>query len=340
MIDPESDAYPSEDESEVLEAMAQFDFNARSSRELSLTKGDCIILRKQVSNDWWQGSVNGKEGLVPDKYISLKLKDEVRLPAQNSQSMEHLYLENSCSSSTSMLVDNKDIAKYVVNDVYFNNTNNSATSHANVVANANAASCSSIAHINNMTSTKSTGGGSSCSSLTGSVGGGNGSVSGGYSGGNNGIGSATTTTTATHHTIVGGGGVSIVGVSGGINTSTGGDSSTTSTSCLDGAYSILTNDGHLHTTTTPPPPPLLHYSTAAVAAAAAHTSTTIPAAAQQILSSTSTSINAIAAATNHSLIKFIKNKNKQYHDEPHSFENAIEFQNAYDEQIEKFETTV
>ncbi|KAI8130916.1 SLIT-ROBO Rho GTPase-activating protein 1-like [Lucilia cuprina] len=331
--DPESDAYPSEDESEVLEAMAQFDFNARSSRELSLTKGDCIILRKQVSNDWWQGSVNGREGLVPDKYISLKLKDEVRLPAQNSQSMEHLYLENSCSSSTSMLVDNKDIAKYVVNDVYFNNTNNSATSHANVVANANAASCSSISHTNNMTSnastSKSTGGGSSCSSsLAGSVGGGgNGSVSGGYGGGgNNGIGSATTT--ATHHAI-GGGGVSIVGVCGN-NTSTGGDSS--STSCVDGAYSILTNDGPLHRTssTTPPPPPLLHHSAATAASATA----------QHISSTSSASINALAAATNHSLIKFIKNKNKQYHDEPHSFENAIEFQNAYDEQIEKFETTV
>lgn len=28
----------------------------------------------QVSNDWWKGSVNGKEGLIPDKYISVKIK--------------------------------------------------------------------------------------------------------------------------------------------------------------------------------------------------------------------------------------------------------------------------
>lgn len=57
-----------------MEATAQFDFIARSNRELSLRKGDLVILRKQVSNDWWQGTVKGKDGLVPDKYISLKIK--------------------------------------------------------------------------------------------------------------------------------------------------------------------------------------------------------------------------------------------------------------------------
>lgn len=57
-----------------MEATAQFDFNARSERELSLRKGDLVTLRKQVSNDWWQGTVRGKDGLIPDKYISLKIK--------------------------------------------------------------------------------------------------------------------------------------------------------------------------------------------------------------------------------------------------------------------------
>lgn len=61
-------------ESDTMEATAQFDFNARSERELSLRKGDLVTLRKQVSNDWWQGTVRGKDGLVPDKYISLKIK--------------------------------------------------------------------------------------------------------------------------------------------------------------------------------------------------------------------------------------------------------------------------
>jgi SLIT-ROBO Rho GTPase activating protein len=41
--------YPSEDESDNFEATAQFDFAARSDRELSLKKGDNVVLFNQVS---------------------------------------------------------------------------------------------------------------------------------------------------------------------------------------------------------------------------------------------------------------------------------------------------
>ena len=61
-------------ESEILEAQALYDFKARSSREVNFSKGDTIILYKQVSNDWWRGAVNGSEGLIPDKYITLKIR--------------------------------------------------------------------------------------------------------------------------------------------------------------------------------------------------------------------------------------------------------------------------
>ena len=61
-------------EADSLVATAQYDFNSRSNRELSIRKGDAVLLRKQVSTDWWMGAVNGKEGLVPDKYISLRIK--------------------------------------------------------------------------------------------------------------------------------------------------------------------------------------------------------------------------------------------------------------------------
>lgn len=46
--DPDSEVYPSEDESDTFEAIVQFDFNARSERELSLRKGDTVILYNQV----------------------------------------------------------------------------------------------------------------------------------------------------------------------------------------------------------------------------------------------------------------------------------------------------
>lgn len=61
-------------ESEILEAIAQFDFMARSERELSFNKGDVLVLHSQVSSDWWRGSFQGKQGLIPDKYILLKIR--------------------------------------------------------------------------------------------------------------------------------------------------------------------------------------------------------------------------------------------------------------------------
>ncbi|XP_035784837.1 SLIT-ROBO Rho GTPase-activating protein 1-like isoform X2 [Anopheles albimanus] len=84
--DPDSEVYPSEDESDMFEAIVQFDFHARSERELSLRKGDTVILYNQVSNDWWRGAVKGKTGLIPDKYISLKIKDEERDKSEHIKS--------------------------------------------------------------------------------------------------------------------------------------------------------------------------------------------------------------------------------------------------------------
>lgn len=46
--DPDSEVYPSEDESDTFEATVQFDFNARSERELSLRKGEAVTLYNQV----------------------------------------------------------------------------------------------------------------------------------------------------------------------------------------------------------------------------------------------------------------------------------------------------
>ena len=35
-------------------------------------KGERIALYSQASSDWWRGSVGGREGLVPDKYIHIR----------------------------------------------------------------------------------------------------------------------------------------------------------------------------------------------------------------------------------------------------------------------------
>ncbi|XP_015127569.1 SLIT-ROBO Rho GTPase-activating protein 1 isoform X1 [Diachasma alloeum] len=104
--DMDSEVYPSEDESENLEATAQFDFNARSERELSFKKGDTITLYMQVSYDWWRGSVGGREGLIPDKYIMLKIKDEERDKDLLKSSSEESMRRRASSSADSTLSSN------------------------------------------------------------------------------------------------------------------------------------------------------------------------------------------------------------------------------------------
>jgi len=53
----------------LYEAIAKYDYSGRSDRELSFSKGDILYLYRQVSEDWWEGSFKGREGLIPNTYI-------------------------------------------------------------------------------------------------------------------------------------------------------------------------------------------------------------------------------------------------------------------------------
>lgn len=64
--DPEH--LPSEDE---WEAVAMFDYVARSAAELSFKQGEHLLLHSKASADWWRGEVGGMKGLIPHKYISV-----------------------------------------------------------------------------------------------------------------------------------------------------------------------------------------------------------------------------------------------------------------------------
>ncbi|CAF93258.1 unnamed protein product, partial [Tetraodon nigroviridis] len=54
-----------------LEAVALFDYVARSPAELSLKVGELVVLHSKASCDWWRGEVGGVKGLIPHKYISV-----------------------------------------------------------------------------------------------------------------------------------------------------------------------------------------------------------------------------------------------------------------------------
>ncbi|XP_049608972.1 SLIT-ROBO Rho GTPase-activating protein 3 isoform X2 [Syngnathus scovelli] len=66
--DGEAEQLPSEDE---WEAVAMFDYAARSPAELSFKQGELLILHSKASSDWWRGEAGGLKGLIPHKYISV-----------------------------------------------------------------------------------------------------------------------------------------------------------------------------------------------------------------------------------------------------------------------------
>uniref|UniRef100_A0A8B9LNG0 SLIT-ROBO Rho GTPase-activating protein 3 n=1 Tax=Astyanax mexicanus TaxID=7994 RepID=A0A8B9LNG0_ASTMX len=53
------------------DAVALFDYVARSAAELSFKQGDHVTLHSKASADWWRGEVGGVKGLIPHKYISI-----------------------------------------------------------------------------------------------------------------------------------------------------------------------------------------------------------------------------------------------------------------------------
>ena len=59
-------------EPQTIEAAALYDFEGRKGRELSFKKHDTLLLYRRVSQDWWEGLYQGKKGLIPDRYITLK----------------------------------------------------------------------------------------------------------------------------------------------------------------------------------------------------------------------------------------------------------------------------
>jgi len=60
-------------ECDVKEAVALYNFRARTKRELSFNKGDVLMLYERVSADWWEGMTSDdRDGLIPDKYVRIR----------------------------------------------------------------------------------------------------------------------------------------------------------------------------------------------------------------------------------------------------------------------------
>ncbi|KAK2885718.1 hypothetical protein Q8A67_016555 [Cirrhinus molitorella] len=91
---------PSEDE---WEAVAMFDYVARSAAELSFKQGDHLLLQSKASADWWRGEVGGVKGLIPHKYISV---------VEGAERKERGKKEDSRGGSTGNLSDEQQLPEH------------------------------------------------------------------------------------------------------------------------------------------------------------------------------------------------------------------------------------
>ncbi|CAF1033934.1 unnamed protein product [Rotaria sordida] len=87
---------------EMVEAVALFDYNGRTNKELSFKKNQIIFIYKKMNHEWWLGHIAGgnQSGFIPDGYI--KLKSRRRDSAPSVQHHPRLRLTPNPSSSITL----------------------------------------------------------------------------------------------------------------------------------------------------------------------------------------------------------------------------------------------
>ncbi|XP_070406243.1 sorbin and SH3 domain-containing protein 2 isoform X10 [Nothobranchius furzeri] len=85
---------------EIGEAVARFNFNADTNVELSLRKGERVIVLRQVDQNWFEGKIPGtnKQGIFPVSYVDIVKRSPSKSSAHHID--PHGYHENRTPSST------------------------------------------------------------------------------------------------------------------------------------------------------------------------------------------------------------------------------------------------
>ncbi len=52
-------------------AQALYDFEPENDNELAFKEGDIIQLNSQIDDNWYEGTVNGRNGLFPVSYVQV-----------------------------------------------------------------------------------------------------------------------------------------------------------------------------------------------------------------------------------------------------------------------------
>ncbi|XP_064782247.1 sorbin and SH3 domain-containing protein 2 [Oncorhynchus masou masou] len=87
---------------EIGEGVARYNFNADTNVELSLRKGERVILLRQVDQNWYEGNIpdTTKQGIFPVAYIDIVKRSPSKSPAPSHHPDPHGYPSSRTQGST------------------------------------------------------------------------------------------------------------------------------------------------------------------------------------------------------------------------------------------------
>lgn len=59
------------------QARAKYNFLAQTHLELSLAKGELVVLTRRVDDNWFEGRVGGRKGIFPVSYVEVNITASV-----------------------------------------------------------------------------------------------------------------------------------------------------------------------------------------------------------------------------------------------------------------------
>uniref|UniRef100_A0A674C3P7 Sorbin and SH3 domain containing 2 n=1 Tax=Salmo trutta TaxID=8032 RepID=A0A674C3P7_SALTR len=86
----------------IGEGVARYNFNADTNVELSLRKGERVVLLRQVDQNWYEGKIpdTTKQGIFPVAYIDIVKRSPSKSPAPSHHPDPHGYPSNRTQGST------------------------------------------------------------------------------------------------------------------------------------------------------------------------------------------------------------------------------------------------
>ncbi|XP_042167945.1 sorbin and SH3 domain-containing protein 2 isoform X12 [Oncorhynchus tshawytscha] len=92
---------------EIGEGVARYNFNADTNVELSLRKGERVVLLRQVDQNWYEGNIpdTTKQGIFPVAYIDIVKRSPSKSPAPSHQPDPQGYPSNRTQGSTPTKAD-------------------------------------------------------------------------------------------------------------------------------------------------------------------------------------------------------------------------------------------